>query len=154
MNKKYEYDAVLVIGTQVGTYAEFPFNSTAEFGTRKAIPVIATFDGHRVEMNLLPCGNNRHHLHVRKEIRVAIGKNEGDLVHITVEKNDSPQKPDVPDYLLWLLEDDLVMMKAFEKMPLSARKFWIGHIGETNNEDTKVERINKFFEYLVAHYSG
>jgi len=154
MNKKYEYDAVLVIGTQVGTYAEFPFNSAAEFGTRKAIPVIATFDGHRVEMNLLPCGNSRHHLHVRKEIRVAIGKKDGDLVHITVEKNDSPQKPDVPDYLQWLLDDDPLMLKAFAKMPLSARKFWIGYITETKNEDAKVEKINKFFEYLLVHHSG
>jgi hypothetical protein len=154
MNKKYEYDAVLVMGTQLGTFAEFPFDSTAEFGIRKAIPVIATFDGHRVEMNLLPCGNNRHWLHVRKEIRTAIGKNEGDLVHITIEKNDSPKKPSVPDYLLWLLEDDPVMMRAFEKMPVSARKFWIGNMEETKNEDTKVEKINKFFDYLVTHYSG
>lgn len=154
MPKKFEYNTVLLRGTQNGTFAEFPFDSFHEFGTRKPIPVRVTFDGHLVQMNLLPCGNNRHYLHVRKEIRMAIGKEEGDTVEITVEKDDSPKSVKVPDYLQWLLENEPEMMKAFGKMPNSSKKFWVEGIEEVKNEDTKVERINKLFDYLKENYSG
>ena len=154
MSRKFEYETVLIRGTQIGTFAEFPFDSFLEFGTRKPIPVKVIFDTYQTEMNLLPCGKNRHRLHVRKEIRTALGKEEGDLVKITVEKNETPKSIQVPDYLQWLLEDDSSLMNAFRKMPGSARKFWIEAIDEVKNEDIKVERINKFFNFLRENYSG
>ncbi len=154
MAGRFEYRTALIKGTQNGIFAEFPFDSFVEFGTRKPIPVKVTFDNHFVQMNLLPCGNNRHWLHVRKEIRMAIGKEEGDMVEITVEKDDSPKAIVVPEYLQWLLENDNDMMKAFVKMPNSAKKFWIEGIDEIKNEETKVERINRFFEFLRQNYSG
>jgi hypothetical protein len=46
-----------------------------------------------------------------------------------------------------------VKQRAFEKMPLSARKFWIAYIEETKNEDAKVDKIIRFFEYLARHFS-
>jgi len=153
--EKFEYETVLKKGTQLGVYADFPFDCHVVFGTRKAIPVkVAIDEKYTGEMSLLPCGNGKHWLYLRKEIRLAIGKNEGDSVFISLTKNHTPSMPDIPEYLQWLLEDDPVLMKAFEKMPNSARKFWIGYIEETKNEDTKVEKINKFFEYLLAHHSG
>jgi len=154
MTRKFEYHTILIKGTQNGVFAEFPFDSFKEFGTRKPVPVNVSIDGKQVEMSLLPCGNNKHWLHIRKEIRVAIGKEEGDTVEITVERNYSPKTIVIPDYLQWLLEDDPPMMKAFNKLPHSAKKFWVGAIEELKNEDTKVERINRLFEYLKENYSG
>ena len=121
MAKKFEYHTILIKGTQNGVFAEFPFDSFKEFGTRKPVPVKVTIDGKQVEMSLLPCGNNKHWLHIRKEIRNAVGKEEGDTVEITVEKNDAPKTIVIPDYLQWLLEDDPAMMKAFNKLPYSAK---------------------------------
>jgi hypothetical protein len=154
MTRKFEYKTALIKGTQNGTFAEFPFDSFMEFGTRKPIPVIVSIDGKQLEMSLMPCGNNKHWLHIRKEIRIAIGKEEGDTVDITVEKNNSPKAIVIPDYLQWLLEDDPAMIRAFGKMPNSAKKFWVEGIEEVKNEETKVERINRFFEYLKENYSG
>jgi len=154
MEGRFKYKTALIKGTQNGIFAEFPFESFIEFGTRKPIPVRVAFDGHFVQMNLLPCGNNRHWLHVRKEIRIAIGKEEGDLVEIMVEKDDSPKTVFIPDYLQWLLENDQETMKAFSKMPNSAKKFWVEGIDEIKNEESKVERINRFFENLKQNYSG
>ena len=154
MTKKFEYRTTLIKGTQNGIYAEFPFESVSVFGTRKPVAVKVTFDGYFVQMNLLPRGNNQHWLHVRKEIRMAIGKEEGDTIEITVEKDVTPKTVEVPDYLKWLLENDPEMMKAFVKMPVSAKKFWIGGIEELKNEEAKVQRINKFFEFLRENYSG
>ncbi len=154
MGKKFEYDTILIKGSQNLIYAEFPFDGVKEFGTRKTIRVKVSFDGRNYEMSLLPRGNGKHWLHVRKEIRMAIGKEEGDSVVIVLEKDNSVKAVDVPEYLQWLLEDDLQMMKSYNKMPYSAKSFWINHIEETKNKDTRVERINRFFDYINKNFSG
>jgi uncharacterized protein YdeI (YjbR/CyaY-like superfamily) len=105
-------------------------------------------------MNLRPAGKGKHWLQFKKAITDAIGKTEGDTVKINLEKNDNPAKIKIPDYLQWLLENDEQIMKAFVKSSASVKKFWVGYIEETKNEDVKVERINNFFRYLQSHYSG
>ena len=154
MTKKYTYKTVLIKGPFKGTYAEFPYNSVAEFGTRKHIWCKVIVEGKTYSMNLLPTGKGGHWLHLKKDIRTAIGKGEGDTVEITLEKDNTPRKVSVPEYLQWLLDDDPIIKKYFDKLPISGRKFWIGFIEDPKNDDTKVERINKLFEYLRKHYSG
>ncbi|QGY43565.1 DUF1905 domain-containing protein [Maribellus comscasis] len=151
MAKKYEYKTILIKGPQLGVFAEFPFESAKEFGTRKAIRVKAAFDGKMYRMSLLPHGNGTHWLHLKKDIRKAIGKTEGDSVHIVVEKDEAPPEITVPEYLQWLLEDDPKMMKAFNKLSYSAKKFWVGFIDEPKSKDGKVTRVNRFFEFLMEN---
>ena len=150
MAKKYEYETILIKGTQLGVFAEFPFESAKEFGTRKAVRVKATFDGKMFRMSLLPHGNGTHWLHLKKEIRDAIGKTEGDSVHIIVEKDENLPEIIVPEYLQWLLENDAGMKKRFEKLPYSAKKFWISYIDEPKSDDGKVSRVNHFFDFLTG----
>lgn len=150
MSKKYEYETIL-IKSSTGVFAEFPFDSFKEFGTRKAIRVKVSFDGHAYSMSLMPRGNNSHWMHIKKDIRDGIGKAEGDSVKISLEQDFVIPEIPVPDYLQWLLDDDPAMKKAFHKLPVSARKFWVEYLEETKNDDTKVERINKLFEYIRLH---
>ena len=148
MQKKFEYETILIKGPQLGVFAEFPFDGVKEFGTRKAVRVKATFDGKMFRMGLLPHGNGTHWLHLRKEIRDTIGKDDGDSVKICIEKDEDSPKIEVPEYLQWLLEDDKLMFDAFEKLSYSARKFWVDYILEPKSEDAKVQRINRLFEIL------
>ncbi|MCK3683861.1 YdeI/OmpD-associated family protein [Maribellus sp. YY47] len=154
MPKKFAYKTVLIKGPMNGVYAEFPFDSRKEFGTKKHIWCTVIVEGKTFAMNLLPNGKNGHWLHLKKNIREMIGKQEGDTVQIELEQNTKPRTVAVPDYLQWLLDDDPLMAKYFERLTISAKKFWIANIEDTKNEDTKVDRINVFFEYLHRHYSG
>lgn len=154
MAEKYEYETILIKGTQLGVFAEFPFESAKIFGTRKAIRVKATFDGKMYRMSLLPHGNGTHWLHIKKEIRTAIGKEEGDMVSICIEKDENLPEIDIPEYLKWLLENEPEMMIAFNKLPYSAKKFWVDFIGEPKSEESKVQRINRFFEILHNRIQG
>lgn len=154
MNKIYEFEAILVKGPQLGLYAVFPYDCRQEFGIGNPVPVKINMEGFETEMNLRPAGKGKHWLQFRKAITDAIGKTEGDTVKIKLERNDNPSKIKVPDYLQWLLENDEQIMKAFVKSSASVKKFWVGYIEETKNEDVKVERINNFFRYLQSHYSG
>jgi hypothetical protein len=148
MEKKIEYKTLLINGGQNGVYAEFPYDVYKEYGTRKAVRVKVSFDGIQYQMSLLPRGGGRHWIHVRKEIRGAIGKEEGDEVVITVEKDNSKRTVQIPEYLQWLLDNEPEMKKAFERISGYYKKFWIQFIEEPKNEETKVERINKMFEFL------
>ncbi len=99
MADKFEYKTILIKGAQNGVYAEFPFDSVKEFGTRKPIPVKIVIEGKEIEMSLIPCGNGKHWLHIKKELRTAIGKDEGDTVTISLEKNTLPKTVEIPEYL-------------------------------------------------------
>ena len=154
MGKKFEYTTILVKGSFNGTYAPFPFDSRKEFGTGKAIFVKIIVDGFDYKMNLLPNGEGGHWLHLKKEIRDEIGKKEGDDVHIVLEREFSKPTLKIPDYLEWLLNEEIEMKKYFEKMSFSSKKFWITHLEESKNDDTKVSRINHLFEFLEKNYSG
>lgn len=154
MTKKYTYKTVLIFGANKGVFAEFPFDSIKEFGSLKPVRVNVNFDGIPFSMSLLPSGNNGHWLHVKKEIRKTIGKEEGDLISVSLQIDNSPKTVEVPEYLLWLLNEDKQMAKYFEKLPFSAKKFWIDYIQEPKKDDAKVVRINRLFKYLTEHYSG
>jgi hypothetical protein len=154
MAKTFNFTAVLIKGPFNGMYAEFPFDSRKEFDTNKHVWCKVSIGGLSYLMNLLPNGIGGHWLHLKKEILAAIGKNEGDSVNIQLEKNDSPRNVEVPEYLQWLLDNDLQTTKYFKKMPISGKKFWINFIQEPKNDNTKVERINRFFEYLHKHYAS
>ena len=151
MTKKFEYQTILIHGPQMGVFAEFPFESTKEFGSRKAIPVKATFNGKMYRMNLLPHGNGTHWLHLKQEIREAIGKTEGDTVHIVIEKDNDLPEIQIPDYLQWLLEDHPKMKEAFSNLTYRYKKFWIEFIKEPKTDEAKVHRVNRLFEFLMGN---
>ncbi len=153
-NKKFTYKTVLVNGPFNGVYAEFPFESATEFGTKKHVWSKVTIESQTYSMNLLPNGQGGHWLHFKKDILKNIGKQEGDTVSIELEKNNEVRTVEIPDYLQWLLDDDKQFAKYFEKMPISGKKFWIQHIEEPKNDDVKVQRINRLFDYLLGHYGG
>lgn len=153
-SKKFKYETVLVNGPFKGIYAEFPFDSAKEFGTKKHVWCKVVVENKTYSMNLMPNGTGGHWLHLKKEIRDTVGKREGDTVNIQLEKDDKPRIIDIPDYLQWLLDDDPQMTKYFDKMPISGKKFWIEYVQEPKNDDVKVQRINRLFEYLHEHYAG
>lgn len=154
MTEKYKYETILIKGPGLGVFAEFPFESAKIFGTRKAVRVKATFEGKMFRMSLLPRGNGTHWLHLRKEIRDAIGKDEGDTVSICIEKDENPPTIKVPEYLNWLLENEPDMMKKFNRLTRATKKFWVEFIEEVKSEEVKVQRINRLFDFLHNRNSG
>lgn len=154
MPKKYKYKTILINGPNKGVYAEFPFDSLEEFRSKKPIRVNVLLEEIPYSMSLLPSGKGGHWLHVRKEIRTAIGKEEGDSIQVLLEKDNSPKTVKIPEYLQWLLDNDPIMTKHYKRLPFSAKKFWVEYIEQAKNDDSKVNRVNRLFDHLLEHYSG
>ena len=85
MNEKvYEFDAILKKVPDIdGAYIDFPYDVKEEFG-RGRVKVRATFDGAPYDGSLVRMKTPNHIIGVRKDIRQKIGKQPGDMVHVTI----------------------------------------------------------------------
>lgn len=92
MGKRFEYDAALhEIPEKGGAYVAFPWNIREEFGKGRVRAHVEfdgiPYDGSIVNMGLKgPDGEARYLIGVRKAIREALGKRDGDTIHVTVEE--------------------------------------------------------------------
>lgn len=87
MNEKlYEFDAVLKKVPDIdGAYIDFPYEVRAEF-CKGRVKVHATFDGVHYDGSLVRMKTPNHIIGVRKDIRQKIGKQAGDVVHVTIQE--------------------------------------------------------------------
>lgn len=92
MRDKYEFDALIhELPDTGGAYIVFPWNLRAEFGAGR-VKVRALFDGIPYEGSIVNmgvkdgAGNIAYILGVRKDIRKALGKGRGDMLHVVVTK--------------------------------------------------------------------
>ena len=84
----YEFDAIIkkVDGID-GAYIEIPFDVKEEFGKGR-VKVSATFDGQPYDGSLVRMKSPFHIIGVRKDIRVAINKQAGDMIHVTIKERE------------------------------------------------------------------
>ena len=86
MNTKFEFDAEIKKVPDIdGAYVEIPFDVKLTFGKGR-VPVNATFDGVSYQGSLMKMKTPCHILGILKDIRKQIGKQPGDMVHVTIEE--------------------------------------------------------------------
>ena len=68
-----------------GAYIEIPFDVKAEFGKGR-VHVTATFDGEPYQGSLVRMQTPCHIIGIRKDIRVKIGKQPGDVIKVTIRE--------------------------------------------------------------------
>ena len=111
------------------TYAAIPEilqNKKAPFGWVK---VRGNIDGFPLnQYKLMPMGNGKLFLPVRKEIRKKIGKKVGDFVKVTLYEDESPLK--IPEEIILCFENEpKEAYEAFKNFQKESKKpIWIGYI--------------------------
>lgn len=87
---RYEYDAVLhELADNGGAYVAFPWDLRREQGKGRA-KVHAEFDGQSYDGSIVnmglknPDGSVCYVIGVRKAIRAALGKGDGDTIHVVI----------------------------------------------------------------------
>ena len=92
MRDRYEFEAVIHdAGGSGGSYVVFPWNLREEFGAGR-VKVRALFDGIPYDGSIVnmgvkdEAGNIAYILGVRKDIRKALGKGQGDILHVVVTR--------------------------------------------------------------------
>lgn len=86
--KKYEFDAQIKKVPDIdGAYIEFPYDVRQEFGKGR-VKVHAEFDGVIYDGSLVRMKTPGHIIGLRKDIRAQIGKQPGDIVHVTIRERE------------------------------------------------------------------
>ncbi len=86
--KQYVFDAVIRKVPDIdGAYVEIPFDVREEFG-RGRVKVHASFDGAPYDGSLVRMKTPFHILGIRKDIRAAIKKQPGDIVHVELKERE------------------------------------------------------------------
>ena len=89
--KPRRFQAEIKPGRAGAAYVEVPSDVRDAFGTSGAVTVRAILDGTAFRVTLDPAGGGRHILDLRLEIREAIGKDVGDMVHVILEPDAADQ---------------------------------------------------------------
>lgn len=131
-------------------YVAIPFDVQKEYGSKGQIKIKATIDGHPYRGVIANMGTGCHILGVRKDIREAIGKQVGDVVNVTLEKDEAERVVDVPVELQKLLTKNSTARKFFDSLSYTNRKEYALWISSAKKEETKVKRLKEILPKLLA----
>lgn len=124
----------------------FPYSTLEHFGSKGNIPVCITVDGHSFDHMLLP-SKNGHYLVYNEFIKRAVGKNLGDSVHVTLERDTKKREIVIPPDIESMLKDAGVL-ELFLKQPDYFKREQINHIEISKKDETRINRINTVIKRL------
>jgi len=138
---QFEYDGEIkrLEGKIKWNVVFFPYSAPEQFGSNGNILVRVTVDGHVFDHMLLP-SKNGHYMVYNEFIRRAVGKDFGDSVHVTLERDDKKREVVIPVYIENALKDAGVLEK-FLKFPDYTKREQVNHIELAKKEETKSNRI-------------
>lgn len=127
-------------GNNVGI--EIPDEVVAELGGKR-VPVVVTIDGGYRYRSTTAVMGGRNLVGVSAEHRAASGVTGGQVVQITIVRDDAPREVDVPPALAEALAADPVAAAAWEKLAYSHRKEHVRAITEAKGDETRMRRVQK-----------
>ncbi|CAG4995182.1 hypothetical protein DYBT9275_01572 [Dyadobacter sp. CECT 9275] len=131
------------------TYAVIPEAVTSSKNYFNWVKVRGSIDG--VELRgykLMSMGKGKLFLPVKAEIRKKIGKKEGDRVHIILYEDNTPLE--IPEELRLCLADEPKAYENFMNLTEGYQKEFINYIYSAKTENTRVERIAKTINIVLA----
>lgn len=97
----------------------------------------------------MPMSNGKLFLAIRAEIRKKIKKQEGNVVHVILYRDN--EWLEIPEEFTTCLKDEPTAEKFFQSISESEQKFYIGRIYNAKKEETKISRIVKAIGRLAKH---
>lgn len=145
---KYEFDAEIkrLEGKIQWSVFYFPKSPEECFVSKGNIPVKITVDGYPFDHTLLG-SRNGHYLVYNEFIRRAVGKDMGDSIHVTLEKDEQPRIFTTPTYLEIIFKESGVL-EAFLKQPDYLKREQVNKIELAKKEETKTNRVQKLITEL------
>jgi Domain of unknown function (DUF1905)/Bacteriocin-protection, YdeI or OmpD-Associated len=145
----HAFETEIISGRGGGALVEIPFSVRDVYGTGGQVKVRATFDGHEYRGSIAPMGGGVHILGIRKDIRVAIGKDIGDTVSVTVERDTAPRTVTVPPELSSALSAHPDVAERFEAMSYTHRREFAEWVAEAKKQETRDRRATRAIEMIV-----
>lgn len=131
-----------------GAFVTIPPQVVVELGEGGRIPVRATFDGVAYRGSIVRMGGSSV-LGVLKGIREGLGKEIGDVVTVTVDRDVEEREVELPPELIAELAANQKAAKVFESLSYSHRREYAMHVAEAKKPETRQRRAKKTADGLV-----
>ncbi len=128
-------------------YIEPPFDVEEVFGAKR-VKVLATFNGTEYRGSIVRMGSC-YMLGLTQEIRKKIGKDFGDSIEVTIEKDEVERVIEIPSDLLEVLNNNPEANKTYEKLSYSGKKDYVTWITEAKRAETRQSRLEKAVTLLA-----
>ena len=154
MKDKIEFEALIESNDMGGAYVTIPFDVEKEFGAKR-VKVKALFEN-KVEYRgtLVRMGSPDHILGLRKDIREQIGKQPGDVVKVSLEKDTEPRVVVVPDDYQKILDSEPEVKIFFKQLSYTHKKEYVRWIEEAKRQETRERRMLKSIEMMKSGKKG
>jgi hypothetical protein len=140
---KQEFKGKIFFGDDGGAWVNIPAKIMEAYGTKGRVPIKALIDGEPYRGSLANMGGGCHQLGVLKAIRAKIGKGEGDVVHVVLERDTEERTVEVPADFQKALNKNKAAKAIFEKFAYSHKKEYVRWIEEAKKAETCTARIEK-----------
>jgi hypothetical protein len=141
LRRMQRFEATIESAAGGGAYVAVPAEIVAALGGGGRIPVRASFDGIAYTGSIAPMGAGPC-LGILKAIRTELGKQPGDTVEVTVERDEAERTVDVPEDLAAALKHAGVRA-AFDALSFSTRRELVNGVVEAKRPETRTRRIEK-----------
>lgn len=149
--KIYEFNAEIKKQDSIdATFIEFPYDVEKEFGVKGQVKIWATFDGCEYRGSLAKMGHSCHILGMTQKIRAAIGKKQGDTVHVILKKDDEPRIVEIPEDFKKLLEENEQALSFFNALSYTNQKAYTEWITSSKKAETREKRISESISMLLS----
>lgn len=145
---KKEFDAMIKQHEGInGAYVEIPFDIQEAFGAKR-VKVIATFDEYEYRGSIVSMGGC-YLIGITQQIRKEINKDFGDLIHVTVEKDEEKREVDSPEDFTLKLQGNSTAQNFWNTLSFTNQKRYIDWIVSAKKEETRTERISNAVDLLA-----
>ena len=135
--------------TSAATIINIPFDVPATFGTRARVPVRGTINNFPYRSSIVPMGG-KFILVVNKELRAGANAAGGDIVSVTMERDEEPRIITPPADLARALRANKAAQAAWDKLSYTHKKEHARAIEEAKRPETRARRIEKAVAALAA----
>jgi hypothetical protein len=125
-----------------------PFSVEKEFGSRGLTKVRGTINGQPYRSSLMPAGDGRHCMGLRKELRKKLGVDVGDVVSVTMEPDLEERVIEIPPELASLLDSDPAARAFFDGLSYTHRKEYVQWVTDAKKAETRAARLAKVLPML------
>ncbi len=130
-----------------GAYIEIPFDVEQVYGAKR-VKVKATFDGVEYRGSIVKMGLPCYIIGITKDIRKKIGKKPGDIIEVTIEKDEEERIVEIPMDFKERIELDDNIKEFWNTLSFSMQKKYIVWITSAKKEETRIKRINEAIEKM------
>lgn len=149
--KKMAFETKLISSGPKGawTFIDIPFDVHEVFGTRARVPVTGTMNGFAFRNSIMPEGDGTHRMMVGKEMQVGANARPGDIVKVTLERDDKERPVNVPPELQSALKRNKAAESFFAQLTASQKNEYSSWIASAKQAVTKSSRAAKAIEFLL-----